>query len=205
MSVLEICRLQVKEGISPSDRSIVESLAAVRSELKSKVVATNSRFYQSIEEPRLIYILGLWPSLAAHQAFLASGAQPAILAPQDHLLDFDWAMHMELDSMASLPLDAPVFSIARFRFDGGEKAAAFRLGLETYRQKIVDATVPYKYVDGWCCDSEPGKQECFVISGWRSVEAHDEFSVKVIEDPEYGRGVALCDEREAKHMRNMET
>src|SRR4051812_38878765 len=98
MPVLEVTQLRLK-GISAADQSLLDSLDAVRSILK-----TNSRFYHCIEEPSLIYILGIWPSLAAHRAFLDSPECHEILGPQEELLEFQWSLHMELDAMVSLPL-----------------------------------------------------------------------------------------------------
>jgi hypothetical protein len=204
MSVLEICRLQIKPNISANDPSVLKSLIEVRSSLKSKVTNTNSRFYQCIEDPTLIYILGVWPTISAHHDFLSSPRRSEILLPQEGLLDFHWVMHMPLPGMQSLPLDAHVISMAKFFFRGGENVAEFQRVMNISRSKIVEGAKPYKVVDGWRCDAEPGTHEALVFKGWKSKQAHENFTAKVIEDPEYASVRDLCDGREVWHMRNME-
>jgi hypothetical protein len=205
MSVLEICQLQAKPNISPNDPSILKSLIEVRSSLRSQVTNTNSQFYQCIENPTLIYILGVWPTISAHHAFLDSPQKSEILLPQEGLLDFNWVMHMPLSSMESLPLDAHVMSIARFFFGGGENHAEYQKVMDKHRHNIVEATQPQKMVDGWRCDAEPGTQEALVFTGWKSKQAHEDFTAKALDDPEYASVRDLCDGREVRHVRNMET
>jgi heme-degrading monooxygenase HmoA len=204
MSALEICRLQVKPNISPSDPSVVKSLIEVRSSLRSKVTNTNSQFYQCIEDPTLIYILGVWPTISAHHDFLSSTQKSEILLPQEDLLDFNWVMHMPLPGMESLPLDAPVMCIARFFVKEGVHDELQRV-LDRHRHKIVEGSKPYKMIDGWRCDAKPGKEEAFVFSGWKSKQAHEEFTAKAMEDPDYASAKDLCDGVEVKHVLNMET
>jgi hypothetical protein len=60
-------------------------------------------------------------------------------------------------------------------------------------------------VDGWRCDAEPGTQEALVFTGWKSKQAHEDFTAKALDDPEYVSVRDLCDGREVRHVRNMET
>jgi hypothetical protein len=205
MSVLEICQLKVKDNISPSDSSIIASLQKVRTELKERVHPTNSRFFQTIEDPTLIYILGTWPSVAKHQTFLSSPEKPQILDAQQNLLDFNWMLHIPLDNMSSLPLDAPVVAIARAHVKGGEHVTAHKKITGKYRDKLDERTKPHKVVEGWRVDEEPGKQENVVITGWKSREDHLEFSAGLRE--KYADYAALnkhWEKVEAHHMRDME-
>tara|TARA_R110002003_G_scaffold52_28_gene4618 strand:+ start:2790 stop:3065 length:276 start_codon:yes stop_codon:yes gene_type:complete len=57
--------------------------------------------------------LGVWPNLEAHLKFLASPARNEVLGPQEAMLEFQWTAHVELDSMSSLPLDAPILALKR--------------------------------------------------------------------------------------------
>ena len=205
MSILEICQLQVKPNISQNDPSILKSLIEVRSSLRSKVTNTNSRFYQCIEDPSLIYIFGVWPTISAHHAFLESPQRSEILLPQEDLLNFKWIMHMPLPGMESLPLDAHVMSMARIFFKGGEDHTEYQKMMDKHRHKIVDATEPHKVAGGWRSDAEPGMQEALVFTGWSSKQAHEDFTLKAKEDPEYAKLGVLNDGMEVRHMRNMET
>jgi hypothetical protein len=205
MSVLEICQLRIKDGLSTDDPSVLQSLIEVRSMLKSKITNTNSRFYQCIEDPTLIYIFGVWPSVSSHENFRSSPARPEILAPQEDVLDFGWITHMPLPGMESLPLDAPVMSLARFFVKGGDDHVEFQKVLDKSRAKIVDATRPYTVVDGWSCDAEPGKHEALVFTGWASTKDHEEITAEaVLLDPEYGTVRMLSDGFEVKIMSDME-
>lgn len=111
---------------------------------------------------------------------------------------------MDLHSMEYLPLDAHVMSVARLFVKSGESHAELQRMLDRQRHKIVDGTKPYKVVDGWRCDGEPGNHEALVFSGWKSTQAHEDFTVKAMADPEYASARDLCDGVEVRHMRNME-
>ena len=106
--------------------------------------------------------------------------------------------------MESLPLDAHVISIAKFFFKGGENVAEFQRVLDKSRARIAEGTKPYKVVDGWRCDAASGTHEALVFTGWQSKQAHDDFTSKAMEDPEYAIARELCDGSESRHMTNME-
>lgn len=74
MPILEVCQLRLKEGVSVTDESLLKNLSTVRS-----IIETNSQFYHCIEDPSLIYILGMWSTLQTHQNFLASPEKKTIL------------------------------------------------------------------------------------------------------------------------------
>jgi heme-degrading monooxygenase HmoA len=202
MSVLEILRLRVKHGISPTDPAILSSLITVRSNLRSKVTDTNSKFYQCVEDPSLIYVFGIWPSLEAHKAFLSSPSKSAILAPQDDLVDFNWMLHIPLSDMEDLPLDAPVLSIARMQpFGGGERLVEFTDVIEKY----IRLATPWKRVDRWRVDCEEGKKELVLLSGWESIDSHESFTSGVRRDhSQYASAMGHLEKGEIKHARNME-
>ena len=143
--------------------------------------------------------------MSAHHAFLDSPQKSEILLPQEDLLDFNWVMHMPLPSMESLPLDTHVMSIARFFFRGEENPAEYQKVMDKYRHRIIEATKSHKMVDGWRCDAEPGTREALVFTGWESKQAHDDYTTKTLDDSEYASVKNLCDGREVRHVRNMET
>jgi heme-degrading monooxygenase HmoA len=207
MPVLELLLLRLRPGISPTDPTLVQNLSTVRS-----LVHTNSRFYQCIEDASLVYILGQWPSLAAHQAFLASPEREAILSHQTHQLDFRWMVHLDVPEGKTiedaLPFAAPVLNIAKTTFTApgaGEVDAYKRVRGVRWRSKIVDATRPYPLFEGWRIDAPEGEAEHVVLTGWESVEAHFRFTKST---REAGQEYASLGDRvegvEGRHARNME-
>ena len=199
MPILEVCQLRLKDGVSATDGSLLKNLSTVRS-----IIKTNSQFYHCIEDPSLIYILGMWPTLQTHQNFLASPEKKKILGTQDDQLEFQWMLHMELDSMSSLPLDAPVIAIARHFIKDGKHVEEYNRIVKNHKSTIVEATEPYKVVDGWRCDSEPGKQEALMFTGWDTVDSHMAFIEKARENKEYASVHENYGGMEVRHARNME-
>lgn len=199
MPILEVCQLRLKEGVSVTDESLLKNLSTVRS-----IIKTNSQFYHCIEDPSLIYILGMWSTLQTHQNFLASPEKKTILGTQDDQLEFQWMLHMELDSMSSLPLDAPVMAIARLFIKDGKHVEEYNRIVKNHKSTIVEATEPYKVVDGWRCDSEPGKQEALMFTGWDTVDSHKAFIEKARENKEYASMHENYGGMEVRHARNME-
>jgi heme-degrading monooxygenase HmoA len=169
MGVLELTLLRLKPGISHTDPTLLANLRDIRAEIK-----TNSRFYHCIEDPSLLYILGLWPSQESHNAFLASADAARILGPQEHQTEFLWGMHAELDSMQSLPLKAEVLAISResVRLESAEK---YEEDMAAKEQKIRDATAPHPVVRVWRIDAGEGNRESLIFTGWSSVEEHERF------------------------------
>ncbi|KAJ4365233.1 hypothetical protein N0V83_008851 [Neocucurbitaria cava] len=169
MPVLEVTQLRVK-GLSADDPALLQSLSVVRGKLK-----TNSRFYHCIEDPTLIYILGIWPSLDAHLEFLASPERDEILGPQEDMLDFCWSVHMGLDGMSSLPLDAPVLAIEIMKIKG-DCVEAFDQAVIRHTQHILGSH-PFKVAHGWRCDAAAGSHEALIFTGWENTQAHVTFAV----------------------------
>jgi hypothetical protein len=195
MPFLELTHLTLKPTLSPNDPVILTSLVNVRTLLASKVHRTNSRFYVSVSNPREIYILGSWPTIAAHHAFLASPIKTEILGPQEHVFDFQWGIHIPLPEgekggMENLPLNAPVLAIARLFIKPEKKQTdEYQRVLDKYRHLISDATKPWAVFDGWRCDAPDGEPEAVMLSGWESEGGHDEFRVRVRGENEEYAGI----------------
>jgi len=171
------------------------------------VHATHSRFFQALEDPTLIYVLGLWPNLQTHQSFLASPLKPEILSPQQDLLDFGWMIHIPLEDLESLPLGAPIVAIARLHVKGGEHVIAHKEITGRYGGMLVERTKPYGVVEGWRVDGEEGaqEQEQVVITGWEAKEDHLAFGAGLRETyPDYAGLRDHWQGIEVNHMRDME-
>jgi hypothetical protein len=209
MPVLEILQLKTKPDISPSNPSILKSLQTVRQSLAEKIHPTHSRFYRALEDPSLIYVLGLWPSIATHRSFLSSPLKASILSPQDDLLDFNWMIHIELDSIESMEelsvLDAPVVAIARLHVKGGKHVIAHIEITGRYSGMLVERTKPWVVVEGWRVDGEVGKEEQVVITGWQEKEDHMAFGAGLREKyTDYAGLRHHWEGFEANHMKDME-
>lgn len=195
MPVLELTQLRLKAVVA-DDPALLNSLSVARGKLK-----TNSQFYNGIEDPTLVFILGIWPSLDAHHQFLSSPARDDVLGPQEDLLDFQWSLHMELDAMTSLPLDAPVLAITRL-FIKGECVTAYEQAAAKNTRIVADIS-QHKALNGWRYDAEPGKHEAIIFTGWDSVQAHHAFFAKAA-DTDFSNVSALCEASNVSHCRNME-
>jgi heme-degrading monooxygenase HmoA len=164
MPALEMTQLRLK-GLTADDPALLQSLSTVRRKLH-----TSSQFYNCIEDPTLIYILGMWPSLDAHLKFLASPARDEVLGPQEDMLDFCWTVHIELDGMSLLPLDAPVLAIERMRVRE-EHVEAFDQAVTRHTEEL-QGSHPSKVAHGWRCDAAPGSHEAILFTGWETAQAH---------------------------------
>ena len=207
MPVLEILQLKIKDTVSPSNPAVLTSLRTVRTSLAQNVHPTHSRFYQSIEDPSLIYVLGLWDSLSQHQDFLSSPLKTEILTPQEDLLDFNWCVHIEIESNNQLPLKAPIMSIARITLKSGDHhVKQHREITARYRSVLEERTRPFGVVQGPRVDGgEEGEREEVIITGWETKEDHLTFGAGLRErNEDYRRLREHWESVEVSHFRNME-
>ncbi|KAF2256261.1 hypothetical protein BU26DRAFT_414318 [Trematosphaeria pertusa] len=174
MPVLELTQLRLLNGVAPKDPLLLKALSTVRDALQ-----TQSQFYSCIQDPALIYILGLWPNLDAHHEFLASPRAKEILGLQEDMLGFTWTVHVELDAMTSLPLEAPVMGITRRTVRQGRDDAHIN-GLAKERQTLLESS-RYKVASGVRIDAAPGIHEVVTFTGWENTQAHDAFTTKLAE------------------------
>jgi heme-degrading monooxygenase HmoA len=162
MPVLEVTQLQLK-GVAPTDPALLETLSSVRG-----ILQTQSVFYSCVEDPTLVFILGLWESLEAHREFLASFRAAEVLGPQESMMEFRWSGHVELGAMAELPLGAPILAVERRRVRDGDvdayvKAAVVEKGDLRERSR-------HEVVSGWRVDAAPGVREALVFTGWETAQ-----------------------------------
>lgn len=206
MPILEICQLKVKPHLSNDDPSLLLALQKARTELREKVVNTQSRFYRCIENPSLIYILGIWPSLEQHKEFLASSHKAEILDAQDELFDFQWIIHTSMAEVGwdAVPLDAPIMRIARL-FIKPEGVKPYQGVVGKYGGLTEQGTKPYKGLMEWRVDCEEGKFEHVFLTGWDKEGGHAAFTKKTSEEhPEYARVRDNYEGMDVKHARDME-
>lgn len=133
MGVLELTVLRTPPSPTAPDRkAITKALQQVRTLLAEKVHRTDSKFYIRLEEteetgeeaerkPLDIYILGTWPTIDQHVAFLNNAAlREEVLGPQEGMLDFVSGSHYaplhrsSSFSMLALPIDSPIMVLTLF-------------------------------------------------------------------------------------------
>ena len=173
MAVLEITQLRLR-NVAADDPALLENLSAVREKLH-----TSSQFYNCIEDPKLIYILGIWPNLEAHLKFLDSPARDEVLGPQEDMLQFCWTVHVEIDGLHLLPLEAPVLAMERLRFKE-ECVEDLERDVTSYAQQLR-GNHTFKVAHGWRCDA-PGTHEALVFTGWETAQTHVTLTANVDND-----------------------
>ncbi|KAH8730078.1 hypothetical protein GQ44DRAFT_476977 [Phaeosphaeriaceae sp. PMI808] len=170
MAVLEVTQLRLK-GPPAGDPKLLESLSIVRAKLQTK-----SQFYSCIEDPTKLYILGLWRDLEQHINFLASPVRDEVLGPQEDMLEFQWTVHMEIESMSSLPLDAPVLALERLSVKKGCIDVCHQAA--TRYAHLSQGSHPCKVTHGWRCDASPEAHELVIFSGCENAQAHVTFATR---------------------------
>ena len=168
MQVLEITQLRLR-GITVDDPALLQTLSAVRDKLQ-----TNSQFYVSVEEPELIFILGIWPDLDAHLKFLASPAREEVLGPQEDVLEFCWTVHVDFGGMHLIAADAPILAIERIYVEVELVESVDRAVIKHIQQ--LKTSHPFNIAHGWRCDLIPGNHEVLLISGWETAQDHVAFT-----------------------------
>ena len=164
MAVLEITQLRLRM-VTANDPALIASLSAVREKLR-----TSSQLYNCIEDPALIYILGIWPNLEAHLEFLDSPARDEVLGPQEEMLQFCWTIHVELDGMHLLPLEAPILAMERLCFKD-KCVETFETTVTKYAQRL-HRNHAFRVAHGWRCDAAHGTHEALVFTGWETAQTH---------------------------------
>jgi len=168
MQVLEITQLRLR-GITADDPALLQTLSAVRDKLQ-----THSQFYASVEEPDLIFILGIWPNLDAHLKFLASPAREEVLGPQEDMLEFCWTVHVDFAGMHVVEADAPILAIERMCVEVESVESVDRAVIKHIQQ--LKTSHPFNIAYGWRCDLVPGNHEVFLLSGWETAPDHVAFT-----------------------------
>jgi quinol monooxygenase YgiN len=159
-------------------------------------------FFQQIEDPTVLYIIGSWSSTTAHATFLPSSENLALLDLVKGYIDTENILmyHLELDAQATpLPLGAPAISINRHFIKNGQREG-FKQQFEEVKPLLQDYTRPRPVAGGWRIEKEAeSKEEWVLFSGFDSVEHHHGFA-QTDEFQRYRSIVEFVDSFEVRHM-----
>lgn len=208
LAILPLTHALTKENLSlPS--AVIQKLKIAKSVLEE---ASNYefRFFQQIEDPSVIYIIGKWDSPEAHYAFLPSAKNQELLQlfKEDvHIEEVDgkkmqmWHLDHDVFNVpanAKWVFKAPISSCNR-HFVPKEKKSGFIEKFNEVRGLLEDFTTPYGVVGGWRIE----KEEWVLFSGFESVENHMEFA-KTEGFGKYREIVGFVRGSEVKHLRGVE-
>ncbi|KAL3428298.1 hypothetical protein PVAG01_01807 [Phlyctema vagabunda] len=139
-------------------------------------------FFQQVEDPSIIYILGSWPSVAAHQAFLPSTENQRLLtllrdevnADQIQMFHVDGDLLHSQESRSSF-FDVPLISCSR-HFVPTKKKDGFINKFGEVEPIFRDYIKPTDVKGGWRIEKEEvagtEREEWVLLSGFDSVEHH---------------------------------
>lgn len=174
MPILELCKRQLRDGITATDPALLEALPAVRSAVKVDYV-----YYASMEMPTVFFVLGVWPSMDAYDAFAASAERASQLAPLDRLSAAEWVEHAEFESIDSLPVQAPCMTITRAFLKGGDNPGEYYRKIGNVKGPIAEETKPHPCVFSWTVDTTPELHKWLMFVGWQSKKHHQEYAAEL--------------------------
>jgi hypothetical protein len=166
MGVTELALLQLEPGVSIHDTTLRQGLLAAKKAMES---FTGNEFYlyHDLEhDPRFIYIIGTWASVAQHwDEWIPSEANQQLLALLAKHVRVHWMFHISIESEARIPVESPLLVVTRYPV--------------CLKDKFRDATSKLqagRMVGGWRIEKgaqDDQKDEWVLFSGWQNV---DEFN-----------------------------
>jgi heme-degrading monooxygenase HmoA len=214
-AILPLTHLLTKESLS-LPVSLVEKLQTAKS-----VLETASKYpfhyFQQVEDPSIIYIIGKWDSPAAHEKFLPSPENQQLLEMLKDDISTEgekpgkkmsmWHLDVDVFDISrkenSWVFEAPVISCNR-HFVAKDKKEGFKEKFNEVRYILEDFTKPYSVAGGWRIEKEsPEKEEWVLFSGFESVNHHMEFA-KTEGFARYREIVDFVEGFEVRHLRAIE-
>ncbi|KAH8804639.1 hypothetical protein F5884DRAFT_680955 [Xylogone sp. PMI_703] len=212
MTVTEFAILHLstppQEGKLPA--AFLERLTTAKQVL-DKASGYNFHFFQQVEDPSLVYIIGRWESVAAHGVFLPSDENKRLLDLLKDDIDIPSIIlyHLETDvydiseeADKKQVFEAPTISCNR-HFVPAAKKEGFIKTFQEVKGLLQDFTNPFKVIGSWRIEKESeDKEEWVLFSGFNSVEHHYEFP-KTEEFAKYREIVNFVDGFEVKHLKSI--
>jgi heme-degrading monooxygenase HmoA len=170
-------------------------------------------YFQQIEVPSIVYIIGRWDSSEAHYAFLPSAENQELLElfKEDIVMDGEdegkkmqmWHLGNDVFAVASGTewfFNAPVISCNR-HFVPKKQKSGFIEQFNEVKGILEEFTKPYGVVGGWRIEKEAEEKEEWVLYlGFESVDNHMQFA-KTRGFEKYREIVGFVGGFELKHLR----
>lgn len=190
MSILEFATFSIK---SPHTIDTPELKSALQNALRVLKKASGFTFnlLHQVEDTSVLYLLGSWTSVEAHNEFLVSPENITLLDTVKDLINVDLLFHAEIEK-ATLPLDAPCIALSRVIIKAGKKEE-FEEMWGMARSYVAEYTNPYPFIGGWRVDGVPKEigGEWLQFAGFLSVEHHH--AVPKAVSTEYGKVMGLVE------------
>jgi quinol monooxygenase YgiN len=172
MPVLEVCKRRLKDGITHTDPELPKIFAEIRSATNVDFV-----FYSSIENPSDFFALGVWPSKAAWDKYVAWDEEPPFMTALTRVSDFEWIEFAEVNSIKSLPIYAPVMTVTRAFLKGDDNPKEYYRKISDLKGPIEAETKPHPCVFSWTIDTVPESQHKWLMFvGWKSKKHHQDYA-----------------------------
>ncbi len=209
MPVTELARLIVQPGTDVLSPELLANLAKAKDAMQ-QASGSNFWYYQCVEDPDVIFILGSWPSVDFHMLeFIPGQPNQEILALLKDQVTVEWMFHLDIDQRTHpLPINRNTIAIVR-HFISAEQDEAFQSTFESNKDTLVSFIGAADHVSaGWRVDRgyDPSVEgdrigkEFVLFSAWDSVEHHHDFG-RTEESQQYGRIFNHIDGLEIKHAK----
>jgi hypothetical protein len=203
MAILEVCRRRLNNGVELNSSQLKSILRQVRDDTGAKYV-----FYSAIEEPEAFFQIGEWPSLEAYDRFHTSNERGQVLQALNQLSMVEWVEQMTVDTINTLPIQAPVMTVSRCLFkEYANHPQVYEKEVANLLPAIEEETKPWRYVGGWTIDTRPDYHKWLVFGGYRSKKHHQQLATRLKDECDFFVGMADHYEEGTvhRHCWNMET
>jgi heme-degrading monooxygenase HmoA len=220
MAITELAIIPLTHPLTKDNSTLPTTLISKLQRVKQVLTAAAGypfHFFQQVEDPSVIYIIGAWDTADTHSTFLPSPENKNLL----QLLDTDIVtndpdpsknmqmFHLSTDILGphakdtTAVLAAPVISCNR-HFVPLSKKDDFTSKFKEVKGLLEDYTKPYQVVGGWRMEKEKEEKEEWVLfSGFESVDHHMEFA-KTEEFAKYREIVGCVEGFEVRHLKKIE-
>ncbi|KIM99324.1 hypothetical protein OIDMADRAFT_181654 [Oidiodendron maius Zn] len=221
MPISEITVLPLTQAIAKGNPTLPESVIQSLTEAKVICEAASGyafRIFQQIEDPSLLYIIGLWDSADAHNIFLSAPENQKLLSLFKNNINFEGdrgltTWHLDEDVFTVDPssglksaFTAPAISYNR-HFVSADKREAFISKFLDVKGILEDYTKPLKVIGGWRIEKEEAngkeREEWVLFSGFNSVDHHMAFA-KTEPFEKYKQIAGFVEGFEVRHLKAIE-
>lgn len=184
MPVTELAILRLAPGADLSDATLRAKLGRAKTVMENALDISGRRFvyYQGVEDPRALYLVGGWQSAAEHWGqFIPSPENQELLVLLRDELDIPRIEMYHVDvPNAEIPAEANVLSFEWHRVLRDVDRAAFEARFLECRKWLDEyLSTADKPAGGWRIEKAAGREEedeWVLFTGWKSVEEYMGFA-----------------------------